>query len=365
MASLDQAFIKAYRQQVSPAGAIPLDTSGTESLAEALEDRPLREAKRQTAAARHTEVLSVLEAERPHPQVTNPAPSQSCTPIAEPDEQVLALEGDQCQVPSFICSVAERSRESFLPNHSSAPTGVAVAADVPATVGPTAPTGRDEVEAGTFRPLLQVPRIVASAVGERLKQRAAAELDCLAHALLALAKQGKTAAGFAASAPGQGITTLLGAVALRLAERGVSVALVDANLDRPQLASELGLLPEYGWERALVSSIPSEELVIESVEQPIALMPLCGKLDAGGVLQNGGPFQEAMATLREHYDLVLVDLGASGNAPVEPILGTLDTVLLVRDMRAKASQDVFALYRTLVRSKVHVAGIIESFGRGE
>jgi MinD-like ATPase involved in chromosome partitioning or flagellar assembly len=170
--------------------------------------------------------------------------------------------------------------------------------------------------------------------------------------------------GFASDRRGQGTTTLLGCVALRLAERGERVAMADANIGNPQLASELGLLPEYGWERILADPMPLEELVIESVRQSIALFPLCCPFDAASLPDDFSALQGAMATLREHYGLVLVDLGVPGDALIGRMARVLDTVLLVRDVRSAQPDRVFDLHRMLNRAGVNVAGMIESFVRG-
>lgn len=435
MASLDKAFIKAYRQQESAVGAISLDTSGTESLAEALEDRPLREAKSRTAAARHDGVLAALQSARPkvHPQRS--APSSSHEPGPEPSGKDVVLEADHQTIPPFlqnqpakacqapidktpsevdedanagrtarIDSTQEAASERAVPPphidrgtqgpgtllsqagtttetatvgegldcfgtvgvNSDGPAPQAAKPGLPISPAPVeAETGAEgETDARRFRPLLQVDRIAPSSVGQALQRRAGAELDRLADALAALAQRGRKVVGFASDKTGQGTTTLVGGAALRLAERGVSVAVVDADMADPQLASELGLLPEYGWEEALERSVSCEELVIESAEQPIALLPLCRRFPAASLPDDFTPFRESLAKLRQHYDLVLVDLGIPGDPLVGRMLKTLDTVLLVRDVRAVPAERVLDLHRTLSRAGVNVAGIVESFVRG-
>ncbi|MDY0166902.1 MAG: hypothetical protein RBS80_10185 [Thermoguttaceae bacterium] len=485
MASLDKAFIKAYRQRESAVGAIPIDTSGTDSLVDALEDRPLREAKKRSAAARHDGVLAVLQSDRLQVQPQRSAAAQPPKPAA--GEQDAVLENGNQAVPPFLHSRSARpchavagrtatspvldaepdrkarvdcvsqtapgqvvpaphinasshgsaplagpaagpaatapdtatstdhsdcsglrgamARESgatcpeaagvgFSPSHTPADCTPAIASsgaaeftdtagqsqpslgcgqgssrclppdNKPGAAGSTEPAGEDACDARAFRPLLQVDRIAPSSVGRRLGQRAAAELDRLADSLMAIAHEGRQVIGFASDGPGQGTTTLLGVVALRLAERRVSAALVDASMADPQLATELGLLPDYGWEEALTRSVPCEELVIESASQPMALVPLCTRFDAAGLPDDFTPLREIFATLREHYDLVLVDLGAPDAALASRILKTLDTVLLVHDVRSTPAERVYDRHRTLSRAGVNIAGIVESFVSG-
>ncbi len=449
MASLDQAFIKAYRQQETAGGAISLDPSGTPSMAEAPQDRPLREAKEQTSAAGYEDVLAAVQAERVQAEPCPTAPAPPPKPAANPSERDAVLEAGNGAVPHFlrghstaappaaslgpgpetgddgqsgrtaridagVLGPAERGRVVPSPHIDTGACGAAPCADArvdsetpsgteagcasasppldgavqsavspeedpapdsahapssapvpePPSQPPAEPAGTDGPEAGRFRPLLQVDRLAASPVGQRLQQRAADEMDCLAAALLALAGEDRKVVGFASDHAGQGTTTLLSSAALRLAERGVPLALIDANLAGPRLATELGLLPEYGWEKVLAGTVPVEELVVESVEQSMGVMPLCRQIDAAEMADDAAAFRNAVATLRAHYGLVLVDLGVPCGAAIGRMFRALDTVLLVRDMRSTHPERLFELHRTLGRAEVHVAGIIESFVRG-
>ncbi len=435
MASLDKAFIKAYRQQDPAVSAIPLDTSGTQSLVEALEDRPLREAKKQTAVTRHHGVLAALSSERlqaPRSQATDNPPRKSTAALNRQDSELEVCNGEippflrrsnevRCQTaPSRtvldLTEVLQTERMArvdagqsdavggtqVVPSPHIDPRAIASHAVADQAVKPseaqgpaTAPDGEysapkcedgcevalfpegdadatSETDASVwevpegkgFRPVLQVDCVGVSPVGERLQRQAAVELDRLVDSLLAVADKGRKVVGFASDRRGQGTTTLLGCVALRLAERGERVAMADANIGNPQLASELGLLPEYGWERILADPMPLEELVIESVRQSIALLPLCCPFDAASLPDDFSAMQGAMATLREHYGLVLVDLGVPCDALIGGMVRVLDTVLLVRDVRSAQPDRVFDLHRMLSRAGVNVAGMIDSFVRG-
>ncbi|MDZ7619808.1 MAG: hypothetical protein U1E05_22650 [Patescibacteria group bacterium] len=431
MASLDKAFIKAYRQQDPAVGAISLDTSGTESLVEALEDRPLREAKKQSAEARHSGVLAVLSSERlqrqPPPAAGNPPRKPSTgSSKQEPEQEVCngvvpsflrrskeirgltapsravvdlagvlevertaridaaktgGVEGEQVVPPPHISPRPAANRDAAEPSArvpepngpAPEPEATQVAVDdvpepevaLPAEDALEFAEDSDACESdvpdgGSFRPVLQVERIALSPTGERLRRLALSELDRLGDLLMAMVGKGRRVVAFASDRRGQGTTTLLSCVALRLAERRKRVVVADANFGNPQLATEFGLLPECGWERMLEEPIALEELVIESIEQSIALLPLCGVLDAG-CADDFEPFGKAVATLREHYDLVLADLGVPANAVFGKAARVFDTALLVRDVRRAQPDRVSDLHRTLIRAGVNVAGVIESF----
>lgn len=67
-----------------------------------------------------------------------------------------------------------------------------------------------------------------------------------------------------------------------------------------------------------------------------------------------------METLRRHYDLVLIDLGAmpgeagSGAWPAEPDVRWVDAVVLVHDVRSTPAAEL-----EQARRRFHGAGIVE------
>ena len=97
--------------------------------------------------------------------------------------------------------------------------------------------------------------------------------------------------------------------ARRLAARGKKIVIVDADLSDPQLAKRLGLLPQLGWEDVAAGRQPVEEVLIESATDNIAVLPLCTPLDISGISYAAKRLMaECLNTLRNNYDLVLMDL---------------------------------------------------------
>ena len=99
MSAMDQAFFKAYRHQ----GPLPPGEDGQVSLAEALEDRPLREAKTASAAARLEGVLEALSATSSRP-VEKPPANQADEAATEPASTAddIALGDTYNRVPEFL-----------------------------------------------------------------------------------------------------------------------------------------------------------------------------------------------------------------------------------------------------------------------
>jgi Mrp family chromosome partitioning ATPase len=195
--------------------------------------------------------------------------------------------------------------------------------------------------------------------GEQVRQLA----DALARGL----EQSRQVVAMGSCRRGAGCTTLLLCVARQLAERGLRVAMIDADFNNPLLARRLGLLPESGWEALFAERLPVEEVVVESTQDGLAVLPLCGSLPCPGCPAKGlADPVAALNVLREHYDLLLVDLGPfcdetlSGGAS-RAVIDWIDAVVLVHDVRA-ASQDELTRTRRRVRAAgLTEAGIAENF----
>ncbi len=217
-----------------------------------------------------------------------------------------------------------------------------------------------------FRPMLQTDRFAWPAICEALESRAGVAIDTLAEALRAYAREGKNAVAVAARRRNEGSTTLLLCAARRLAGQGLSVVLVDADVNRPSLAERLDLAPEMGWERVADGRLPLGEVAIESIEDRMALVPWCGTPPGpGGARPTLGGFA-GLAPLRKHYDVVLVDLGPlEENGLLEapaPWWGedSIDGLLLVHNVRTTTRRDLEDTRRRLAAAGAEVLGVAEN-----
>jgi Mrp family chromosome partitioning ATPase len=153
-----------------------------------------------------------------------------------------------------------------------------------------------------------------SATCTDLIQRHHAHLQPVLHTLLAADDAGRSLIGLGGPAAGVGCTTVLACLARLLAQHGKTVAIVDGNFASPGLATQLGLSVDTGWEDVLAGSVPLAESIVYSLGDRIALLPLVAggapaakKLEAIHASVTAG-------VLRYHYDMVLFDLGAVGDA---------------------------------------------------
>ncbi|OHB72039.1 MAG: hypothetical protein A2V70_05485 [Planctomycetes bacterium RBG_13_63_9] len=227
--------------------------------------------------------------------------------------------------------------------------------------------GEDRIEP-PLRPMLQVDRFNWPQVCRRLGEEAAEELDRLTDALMAAMAAGQKVLAIGGCCPGGGTTTLVLCAAQRLAGRRLKVAMVEGNLGDPRLAKRLGLAPEYGWQETLGGRLPLEEVVIESADGQLALLPLCEPFaGTGDAAADQARMAESIETLSGHYDLILVDLGSledaagSGDSLGPAIMERLDGIVLIDDVRDSKVDRLAEVRRALATAEIRQLGIIQNF----
>ena len=164
-------------------------------------------------------------------------------------------------------------------------------------------------------------------------------------------------------------------VAQRLVRRGLKVVLVDAQLTAPQLARQLGLKPESGWEDVLAGRLPLAEVVIEAIDDRLAVLP-CRRAvtDAERSPEAESRMAESLRTLRANYDLVLVDVGpldegtldaltSAEDSLARTLAGQLEAVMLVYDASATPPHHLGDVQRRLATTGIASAGVVENFVR--
>ena len=219
-----------------------------------------------------------------------------------------------------------------------------------------------------FRPMLQVERFTWSRTCLRLAKSAASELDRLAESFAAAMSEGRKVLAVGSCRRGQGATTMLLCVGRRLADWGLKNVLVDADLVDPQLARRLGILPEFGLEHVLAGQAPLEEVVIESVADRLALLPIHAPFTNSGVSDGSRTrLGEALDTLTANYNLVLIDPGplqgprGIDGPPADVLTDRLSAVMLVHDAGIASRQRLADVQRSLAEAGIVRAGIIENF----
>jgi Mrp family chromosome partitioning ATPase len=222
----------------------------------------------------------------------------------------------------------------------------------------------------SFNPTWKVEQFTWPRVCRRLLAKAGEELDQLVDALMAIQEQGQKVLAISGWHAGEGATTLLLCAARRLAERGIKPVLIDADLIRPRLAKRLGVRPQISWNQAMAqgSQTSLDQAVVESEVHNIALATGCEREkpeDASSA--DRAKLPDCITALRNHYDMVLVDLGPleDANLQMESSDGKafqgIDAMVLVRDQRLTSYEQMSEIQGQLRSAKITVAGMVENF----
>jgi len=275
-------------------------------------------------------------------------------------DEPVAREETVCPDDSELAGESLSTDEPALPEPEPAPT---------AAVGPDdaeeVPHTPDEV---ACTPAFQVDGFAWSQRASSLRLAAGIQVDRLADALAAGIEEGRKVAGVGAHRRGQGATTVLLSAAKRLADRDLKVAVVDADFDHPSLAEQLGILPEAGLEAVLAGRLSVEDVLIESVNDSMAVLPLREPCAATVRSPEGqAALIAALDRLRRHYDLVLLDLGqfvpgacsdAGPDASEEP---WVDAMVLVQDVRLTPRAELVEVAQRLESAGIVSLGVVENF----
>jgi Mrp family chromosome partitioning ATPase len=253
-----------------------------------------------------------------------------------------------------------------------APAVIALVQSVPAPSVQLPPLPVQNVTIGsaaaenTWSPLLQVDRVVWPTIHNRLQGAAKAAIALMTDGLQSIGDSGRKIIGLTSCARGEGVTTLLSAAARNLLERGRRVAIVDSHWENPQLARSLGLLPQIGWEEALSGGLPLEEIVIESLADGLAVLPV--REPPASVITKAA-IGASLQTLAAMFDFVLVDLGPLGDiadttSPAHAVARHVDAVVLVQNVRVTPPNRLAEIHKRLAESNMRYAGTIQNFVAG-
>jgi Mrp family chromosome partitioning ATPase len=286
-----------------------------------------------------------------------PAGYSEKQPESEAELPVRAEEDDQVgPTPPDAASHPEQVADQCEPAN--------VACEAPAETAIEAPAEP------AWRPLLQVDRVIWPTIHGRLQTTAA--IQEMADGLLSICASGSKVLGLTSCAPGEGVTTILLAAARKLLSQGRKVALVDANWGNPQLAQSLGLLPQIGWEETLCGGLPLEEVVIESLADGLAVLPV-REPSASEITE--AQIAASLDILAREFDVVLVDLGPlaqveEGDSPAHEgasahrAAARMDAVILVQNVRLTTPSRLAAARGRLAASNLRCAGTIQNFVAG-
>ncbi|MGD9721761.1 MAG: tyrosine-protein kinase family protein [Pirellulales bacterium] len=164
-----------------------------------------------------------------------------------------------------------------------------------------------------------------------------------------------------------GRTTLALTLARHLATRGVRVALVDADFNHSALAKACCITPQVGWADVVNGEHTLDEAMIVAVADGVSVIPCCGRIAATTPPRDEVRIAATFETLKEQFDLVLVDAGSLVDQSAAQAMAALakamriDAAYLVRDARVTTLEQMTTICTGLRRAGLNVAGRIDNF----
>lgn len=347
MSMLDQAFIKAYRVDSGrPAGSADVHVRGA-AAADGVDRATKKSSTKATAEPRRFVDEAHATTFAPHYGAATAPAHEAGEPIVE---QARRLAARLAKVNSVATSVDE--------------TVVLPAEDEPAATATTAEAVemRDD-----FVPAFETQRFHWPRRAEVLIAAAGEEFAALAAELDERRREGRNTLVVTGALRGEGRTTLVLALARLAANRGLRTVVVDADLRSPQLAEQLGLRPETGWDDVQGERLSAADALVESLDDHVALLPLRSGFANPRALAGGGFLRGAIDQLRKHYDLVLVDAGPLGDDAETIDLAAalcgcpLDDALVVRDRRRTTPKQVNDVCRRVAALGIRHWDVVENF----
>jgi Mrp family chromosome partitioning ATPase len=260
--------------------------------------------------------------------------------------------------------VRPRSEEAAPTSATAEPQTATPTHDVPPPASAPAPPEPEEAPAGPpFKAVWEVDRFVWPPDVNRLYEAESNYFSYAGEKLREAAKEGLRVLVVGSAQPGEGCTTLALCLARAAADTGMKVALLEANLDRPQLASRMGLKFVHGWQEALTGAVTLGETAVTSLEHAVCLLPAA--LGAQPIRLNDPRVSQLLRDITAATDLVIVDLGPVGeqdegcfeageNCPA-------DAAIVVRDMRRTSERQTLRAALHLKTLGVDAVGIAENY----
>jgi Mrp family chromosome partitioning ATPase len=338
----------------------------------------------------------------PQPTALRPAPVRRAEPIADDElhgTSVLLESGepvDSAPAAESSADVVLPSEQPLLPQPMAPVSTLAVTMPDVATpnIGPQESTrqlraGRSQFAAQITPPSetshragYDVDRFEWPAVSDALLAKLVGGLDHLAGELVTESALGRKVVALTGLGRGEGRTALALTLARRLAAGGAKVLLVDADFESPQIAEQLGLLIDQGWNAALADGAPLWDAMVESLSDHLTVMPLAARpVAAAGALASRGSASGSPSVwvstqttmprwddLRHHFDVILIDAGplgaddagASGHG-LPAAIAHSDVAIVAFDCRGSSRSQLAEAQRRLLDSAVFPLGVAETF----
>jgi len=404
MSTLDNVFIRAYSRDTDPASAArrigrPITTSETVShsiiIGEATADANFY--RIDSIWAEQSQLVMPLLPNLPDTRlasadIAQPAAGDAAdaADVAAEKERRTMPETDSAAVEPAIGDLAGRvdsakplttkvpgdeSREGLRPVRLDAGS-----ADVPGAhfrLMPRVPdvrAGQDAartsklesaVPKGKFVPVWEVEKLIWSEAAQDLSQHAEDALQGAGVYLRGACREGLRVLAVTSGSRCEGRTTIALCLARAVAASGIRVAILDADLENPDLANHIGLEAACGWEEVIHGRLPLEEVAIHSLADRVTVIPLTAAIADQPIELEDQRVTALVRGAAELFDLVIIDMGPIGTTNRKLFeSGThcpIDAAIIIRDLRASPAEPTFTIGARLRSSGVKSVGIVENF----
>lgn len=158
---------------------------------------------------------------------------------------------------------------------------------------------------------------------------------------------------------GEGRSSVAIGLAMAAAAAGKRVALVDANIEQPDLANELRLELQYGWVDTIRAGLPIKEVAVHAVEDGVTLIPLMPP--KGKNAATGYEVVQLVDRLKDKFELIILDGPTSQSTQIHQCASAVDSAIIVRDMTRTDTLSINEFSYRLRESGVQGVGVVENF----
>ena len=341
MTALNKAFIKAYTKD-EPHAPVPRPHFAVQPGVEAKRQAARKSADRIVAEQRTQSAESAANSAAV--QLLIPSPTLGPALFAEPTSN----REDVARETEPVGLAMNLSDEETLPSVTKIP--LASVAHVRAT--------------------FEVDQVAWPKICPTLSTKIGDELDAVTSAFARPRGGGSQIIGLAGVDRGVGCTTIAITLAHHLCQRrsvaaDAEVLIIDANLENSELATSLGLAPQFCWNDTADGSVPLEDALIESLTDRMMVMPLATGAQRSSQPMDTRKLSADLAALASQHRTIFIDLGSltdADNAGVlEAVGGRLDTLLLVHDARVSDDSQMKEATDLAAQVGLNVSGIIENW----
>jgi Mrp family chromosome partitioning ATPase len=358
MTALDRALIKAYRAERSGPARAPVEPAPAR-----LFDPATHPSSGGATMSFHSAEPMLAGPHRRPPQLQ----AVASMPAPAPGASIRTLHDDATDAILFRVDrgIADVPAPKGIP--LSFLVSEPPASAVPLTSRPLSSYSSEGLSTDEARPQLVVDRFAWPEVCDDLRMRAGAAFAEFLKTSVLEAPKVCRAVALVGTDFGVGCTTTALCLAQHLAARGMRPAIVDANFARPELADQLSVKVNHGWDAALIGTMPLGEVLIESLEDHMVLAPLRAPTPAEPLVASSLRASLIWQMLREAHDVLLVDAGTVDDeaslAAIKSLCEAmpLDGLYAVYDIRSTTTQGLINFSRHLKVAGVKLLGMIENF----